>query len=87
MRDWSRFDAFLNNLQGDVYPEPPSEPAVSITRNAIENLWNNGLIRTGDRVLDVGCGQRAPWSIFVSSGYTRRALPSERTLMPVTKRA
>ena len=57
MRDWSRFDAFLDDLQGDVYPEPPSEPAVSITRSAIENLWNDGLIRPGDRVLDVGCGQ------------------------------
>ena len=57
MRDWSRFDNFLDRLSGDVYPEPATEPHISITRQAIDSLWNEGLIRSGMRVLDVGCGQ------------------------------
>jgi len=57
MREFSRFDEFLNKLVGDVYPEPPSEPHLSITRTAIEGLLAEGLIKPGMRVLDIGCGQ------------------------------
>jgi SAM-dependent methyltransferase len=57
MRDYSRFDAFLTALTGDIYPEAPSEPHLSITRTIIEQLWTGGLLRPGARVLDIGCGQ------------------------------
>src|SRR5262245_24685410 len=57
MRDWSRFDALLNGLSSDVYPESPMEPHITITRTTIEGLQRDGLIGPGTRVLDVGCGQ------------------------------
>lgn len=57
MRDYTAFDDFLGTLTGDVYPEIPAEPHLSITRNAIESLYHDGFIRPGDRVLDIGCGQ------------------------------
>jgi SAM-dependent methyltransferase len=57
MRDWSRFDAFLDRLDGDVYPEPPTEPHVTITHKMIEALREDGFVRPGLRVLDIGCGQ------------------------------
>jgi SAM-dependent methyltransferase len=57
MRNFSRFDVFLDSLAGDVYPEVPSEPHLSITRKVILELHNSGLIPTGARVLDIGCGQ------------------------------
>jgi len=57
MRDYSRLDGFLNALVGDVYPETPAEPHLSITRMAIETLVGDGIICAGQRVLDVGCGQ------------------------------
>lgn len=57
MRDYSRFDVFLDTLVGDIYPEPPTEPHVSITRKMIEGLHRDGFICAGQRVLDVGCGQ------------------------------
>jgi SAM-dependent methyltransferase len=57
MRDWSRFDRFLDTLGGDVYPEPPTEPHITITRTMIDALRADGLIRPGLRVLDIGCGQ------------------------------
>lgn len=57
MRDYSRFDEFLTRISGHVYPEKPSEPHLSITRTKIESLFSRGLIKSGMRVLDVGCGQ------------------------------
>ncbi len=56
-RDYSRFDRFLNAVGGDIYPEVPSEPHLSITESTIESLQQNGLIQPGMRVLDIGCGQ------------------------------
>lgn len=57
MHDFQRFDRFLNTLDGDVYPEEPIEPHISITRDMINSLHQDGKIRAGMRVLDVGCGQ------------------------------
>ncbi len=57
MRDFARFDGFLDRLATDVYPEVPSEPHFSITRNTIEELLRDEVIAPGMRVLDVGCGQ------------------------------
>ena len=57
MRDFSRLDGFLNGLTGDIYPEAPSEPHLSITKSAIETLHRDGIIQPGMRVLDIGCGQ------------------------------
>jgi SAM-dependent methyltransferase len=57
MRDYLRLDDFLDAIAGDVYPEPPAEPHISFTRRVIEELHRDGLIRAGQRVLDVGCGQ------------------------------
>jgi len=57
MRDYLRLDDFLDAISGEVYPEVPAEPHISITRRVIESLHREGLIRAGQRVLDVGCGQ------------------------------
>lgn len=57
MRDYTAFDDFLGSLANDIYPEVPAEPHLSITRNAIETLHADGLLRPGAKVLDIGCGQ------------------------------
>lgn len=57
MRDYSRFDAFVTSLAGDIYPEAPSELHLTITRTILEQLRADGMIRPGARVLDIGCGQ------------------------------
>lgn len=68
MRDYARFDRFLDSLVGDVYPEAPSEPHLSITRSTIEGLLRDGLIAPGMRVLDIGCGQGLALDLFRQSG-------------------
>jgi SAM-dependent methyltransferase len=67
-RDYSRFEAFLNSLVCDVYPEPPSEPHLSITRLTIDQLHKDGLIGANTRILDVGCGQGLALEHFRSLG-------------------
>jgi SAM-dependent methyltransferase len=64
MRDYSRFDRFLESLVGDVYPETPSEPHLSITRMTIEGLLKDKVIAPGMRVLDIGCGQGLALDLF-----------------------
>jgi SAM-dependent methyltransferase len=68
MRDYGRFDSFLNTLAGDVYPEVPSEPHLSITRTMINSLYRDGLIGAGARVLDIGCGQGVALEQFAALG-------------------
>ncbi len=68
MRDYSRFDNFLSGLIGDVYPEAPSEPHLSITRMTIAELLKDGVIAPGMRVLDIGCGQGLALELFRQAG-------------------
>jgi SAM-dependent methyltransferase len=68
MRDYASFDRFLGTLGGDVYPEVPCEPHLSITRMTIEALLRDGAIAAGARVLDVGCGQGLALELFRKAG-------------------
>jgi SAM-dependent methyltransferase len=68
MRDYSRFDRFLNKCASEVYPELPAEPHLTITRWIILGLYSDGLIGRGQRVLDVGCGQGIALDMFQQLG-------------------
>jgi SAM-dependent methyltransferase len=63
-----RLHHFLGQLQGDIYPEPPSEPHVTITAQTIRFLLENRHIAPGERVLDVGCGQGGALELFARHG-------------------
>lgn len=67
-RDFARFEAFLDSVSTDVYPEAPSEPHISITLQTIAELQAGGHIRPGMRVLDVGCGQGLALEAFRQIG-------------------
>lgn len=68
MRDYARFDGFLDKLVTDVYPEAPSEPHLSITRSTIAEMLAEKVIAPGMRVLDVGCGQGLALEEFRQGG-------------------
>lgn len=68
MRDFSRLDALMDRLAGDVYPEPPAEPHLRITEMVISHFCRDGIIASGKRVLDVGCGQGIALQRFTDLG-------------------
>ncbi len=68
MRDYASLDKFLDALVGDVYPEIPSEPHITFTKETIDRLSRGGLIAAGNKVLDIGCGQGLALEIFRELG-------------------
>ncbi len=68
IRDYSRFDQFLNSITPDVYPEPPREPHITITRTVIGKMRRENMIGPGDHILDVGCGQGVALEVFRELG-------------------
>jgi SAM-dependent methyltransferase len=68
MRDYARLDSFFNDRESEIYPEVPSEPHLTITRSVIMGLYNDGLMGSDQRVLDVGCGQGIALDIFQRLG-------------------
>src|SRR5438128_157249 len=69
-RDFTRFAEFLDRIEADVYPEEPREPHLSITARAINKLHADGMIKAGDKVLDIGCGQGVALALFRGLGMT-----------------
>jgi SAM-dependent methyltransferase len=65
---YQRLDKFIAEcLANDIYPEVPSEPHLSITRQMIDKL--GGLKNLVDaKVLDAGCGQGLALEIFREKG-------------------
>ena len=55
MRDYSHIDKYLDDLLGDIYPQPP-DPGHAALAQAVIDLWMSRLsgVKT---VLDVGAGQ------------------------------
>jgi SAM-dependent methyltransferase len=52
MRDYSRFDQYINDLQGDIYPQPVDEAHLEWACSALEMIPEDV-----ETVLDVGCGE------------------------------
>ncbi len=56
MRDYSRLDVFLDQRFSEIYPEPLGEPHISIIKRMVPELIDHYEIKSGAKVLDVGCG-------------------------------
>lgn len=65
-----RMDLFLEMLERQVYPEPPSQLHTEITQRAMTHLIELKQFNTGARVLDVGCGQGPALELFEKTGVT-----------------
>ena len=64
-----KLENFLLKLQGDTYPEPISEPHLSITKKMLDGLLNKYHCPPGSKILDVGCGQGVALELFLNKGY------------------
>ena len=65
-----RLQSFLNKIKNSTYPEPPSEPHISITKKMINYVNNKIQLRPGSKILDVGCGQGPALEIFLANGHS-----------------
>ena len=63
-----RFEAFVDRLRDDVYPEPPSEQHTELARHMWGVLKQVVPMPPGTRVLDVGCGQGLALEFFRDGG-------------------
>jgi ubiquinone/menaquinone biosynthesis C-methylase UbiE len=65
-----RFEAFLDRVKGETYPEPIRELHQMVTADMMKHLWDKYPPRPGARVLDVGCGQGVALQHFRDRGLS-----------------
>jgi SAM-dependent methyltransferase len=68
LEKYRRLETFLQGLQGDIYPERPSEVHTQITHRMFGELLKRHPLKRGARVLDVGCGQGVALEMFKEAG-------------------
>jgi len=66
---YRRLDAFLERLQADIYPEPPSPLHAQITQHMFDQVRELYDLPAGGSVLDVGCGQGVALELFAAAGF------------------
>ncbi|RYE85536.1 MAG: class I SAM-dependent methyltransferase [Methanosarcinales archaeon] len=69
-RDYARLDAFLDALERDIYPEPPTPMHDELINSAVRLLNNSGVLNPQTRLLDVGCGQGTSLALFTELGLS-----------------
>lgn len=79
-RDYTHFNTYLNELIGDIYEQPIDKGHSQATHEVLDN-WLPKLVGCRS-VVDMGCGQIAPQSIFESYGidYTGVAIGKDYTV-------
>ena len=64
-----KLENFMQRIKQDMYPEPVSEPHLSITKRMLEYSFNKYPISENSKILDVGCGQGLALEIFRERGF------------------
>src|SRR5438552_899822 len=67
-RDIERLESFLDRVQKDTYPEPPSPLHTQITEKMFGQVKELAALKPGAKVLDVGCGQGVALELFKNAG-------------------
>src|SRR5437016_5515570 len=69
-RDIERLEGFLERVQNETYPEPPSPLHTQITEKMLKQVIELAKLPAGGKVLDVGCGQGVALEHFVKEGFS-----------------
>jgi len=83
----SRFDAFLDRIALDTYPEPITPGHAQITREMFERVLEF-LPKAArvPRVLDVGCGQGRALELFEEQGFIATGISTNNEDVAVCKK-
>ena len=65
-----KLERFIEKIKKDVYPEPPSEEHLSITKQMFDYFNHKYILPNHSRILDVGCGQGLALELFAKKGFT-----------------
>lgn len=65
----ARFEAFLDKIASDTYPEEPSSHHDAITDSVMQHALTILKPAEGARILDVGCGQGVALTRFIAKGF------------------
>lgn len=65
-----KLEGFLAKIKSQIYPEPVTEPHLTITKQMFEYFINKFPIPQGSRILDVGCGQGLAMNLFLEKGFS-----------------
>ena len=68
MNKWKEFDAFYNDLLGEVYHEPDSVLTTQVTDSMLPGFL--ALLKKNQRILDLGCGAGYAMRKMREYGYT-----------------
>ena len=68
MNKWKDFDAFYTDLLSEVYHEPDSVLTSQVTDSMLPGFLQ--LLRTNQRILDLGCGAGYAMRKMREYGYT-----------------
>jgi len=63
------FENFLTRIQGETYPEHPSQIHESLTKSMIEETLKIKDLNKESVILDVGCGQGVALEVFREKGF------------------
>lgn len=66
----NKFEAFLAKIKKETYPEPTSEPHLSITKRMFDYVNRKYPLAPNSKILDVGCGQGLGLELFSGKGFS-----------------
>src|SRR4051812_46837808 len=65
---FARLQQFFDKIQGETYPEPPSDLHTGISDTVFKRLMTQFPLPAKATVLDVGCGQGVALKRFLEAG-------------------
>ena len=81
----ARLQQFFTKLEGETYPEIPSELHTGISNAMIDKLLPTWGFSRGARILDIGCGQGLALTRFAAEGFAVTGITLNATDVAVCK--